>query len=224
MIERAEVACTPARPPLDGAWDAGPWGAVAPLELSCFRPEGSDHRPRVQVKLLHDGSGIAVFFRVEDRYVRSVQTRLHGPVCTDSCVEWFVRPLPDRGYFNFEVNCGGTLHASFVEDPTRTPNGFRKWRPLSPEACARIAIAHSMPPVVDPEIPDPVTWTLQLQVPLAVFEEFLGPLGPLAGQQWQANFYKCGDHTSHRHWVSWAPVGKLDFHRPQDFAPMVFAR
>ena len=223
MTLRAVISKAAALPAPDGNWNAAPWGGVAPLELTHFRPEGTDHRPRVQVKLLHDGRAVGAFFRVEDRYVRSVQTELHSSVCTDSCVEWFTRPRPDKGYFNFEVNCGGTLHASYIEDPSRAPSGFKKWRPLPADTCSQIEIAHSMPRVVEPEVAGPVTWTLALRVPLAVFEEFVGPLAPLSGQTWTANFYKCGDKTSHRHWASWAPVAELNFHRPQDFAPIAFA-
>jgi hypothetical protein len=45
---------------------------------------------------------------------------------------------------------------------------------------------------------------------------------PVSGQVWHANFYKCGDHTSHKHWASWQPVKELNFHRPEDFGDIVF--
>jgi hypothetical protein len=41
---------------------------------------------------------------------------------------------------------------------------------------------------------------------------------------WRANFYKCGDKTSHPHWLTWNPVDKPrpDFHLPQYFGTLVF--
>ena len=27
---------------------------------------------------------------------------------------------------------------------------------------------------------------------------------------WRANFYKCGDDTSHPHWAAWSPLKKVN--------------
>ena len=60
--------------------------------------------------MLYDERALSIIFRVEDRYVRAVAECFQDSVCTDSCVEFFVAPLPDsQAYFNFEVNCGGTM-------------------------------------------------------------------------------------------------------------------
>jgi hypothetical protein len=217
LVRRARVA-----PELSGDWDGPAWRDAGALEIAHFRPESSDHRPRAQAKVLHDGASIYVMFRVQDRYVRSVQTAYQGPVCTDSCVEWFARPRPEHGYVNFEVNCGGTLHCSYVEDPTRTPDGFKRFAFVPAALGAAVQIYHELPAVVEPEITEPITWRVAYRVPLALFETYTGASGDLSGQQWQANFYKCGDHTSHPHWAAWAPVQELNFHRPQDFASIRF--
>jgi len=76
--------------------------------------------------------------------------------------------------------------------------------------------------VVDPEITVPTDWEAGLRVPLSFFEKWVGPIGPLLGQTWRCNFYKCADRTSHPHWISWQPVGVLNFHRPSDFGPITF--
>ncbi|MEW6117215.1 MAG: carbohydrate-binding family 9-like protein, partial [Nitrospirota bacterium] len=41
-------------------------------------------------------------------------------------------------------------------------------------------------------------------------------------REWRANFYKCGDATSHPHWASWAPVEALNFHLPHCFGTICF--
>jgi hypothetical protein len=203
-------------------WDSPAWQHADVLDVSQFRPESSPHRPVTQARLLYDDDAIYAMFRVEDRFVRSVQTEYLGPVCTDSCVEWFVQPRPDAGYINFEINCGGTLHSSYIEDPTRIPGGFKRFTTIPAALAAQITIAHSMPAVIEREIADAVTWIVQYRVPLMLFESYVGKLGALSGQEWRANFYKCGDHTSHPHWAAWSPVQELNFHRPQDFAPIRF--
>ena len=84
-------------------------------------------------------------------------------------------------------------------------------------------ITSSLPPVVDPEITEPVNWSLEAVIPVEILEAFVGPLGPLPGQIWRANFYKCGDRTSHPHWVMWSPIGEIfSFHQPAFFGRLEF--
>lgn len=214
-------SAAPLKPEID--WNHPQWASLPAIELGYVRPESSDHHPRVSVRLAYDGTIVSALFRTEDRYVRSVRTRFQDLVCNDSCVEWFVQPLPGRGYFNFEFNCGGTLHVSFIENPTRTADGFVKFTRLSEADVRQVVIRTSMPAVVDPEITTPVVWTALIQVPVRLFDRYLGPVSTAPGTVWRANFFKCADETSHPHWLTWSPVGELNFHRPQDFASLVFA-
>ena len=80
----------------------------------------------------------------------------------------------------------------------------------------------SLPALVEPELRDPVEWQLAFYIPLAVLERYLGALGPLGGQSWRANLYKCGDKTSHPHWASWAPLAARNFHLPECFGALDF--
>jgi len=215
QVQRAAVPPTGEAFLDDPAWAQAEAGCVA-----AFRPEGSDHRPDVRFAVLHDATSLYVRFEVRDRYVRSVQTAYQGSVCTDSCVEFFVQPRPDRGYLNFETNAGGTLLLSYIEDATRTPGGFRKFRPVDAVWGRQIVVHHTLPAVVEPEMTGPVAWRLGYRIPVTLIEAHTGPLGPLDGQVWRANFYKCADHTSHPHWASWSPVTAFNFHLPECFGEL----
>lgn len=171
---------------------------------------------------MYDKEGLHLIFRVHDQYVRSVQTELNGPVCSDSCVEFFVKPKVDKGYINFEVNCGGTLLASYIEDHTRSSDGFAKYQMLTVADAQMLSVYHSMPETVEPELTEPTTWINQLFIPFALFEKYVGELGEISGQTWRANLYKCGDNTSHPHWASWNPVNELNFHLPECFGTIKF--
>ena len=161
-------------------------------------------------------------FEVQDRYVRSVQAHYQAPVSTDSCVEFFVRPRANKGYFNFEINAGGTLLLYYIEDATRASGGFVKFEKVPESFGKTVQIWHSLPAVVDPEIATPLTWGIGYRIPRALFETYTGPLGTFSGQIWRANFYKCGDATSHPHWASWAPIHEaLNFHVPECFGELV---
>jgi len=194
------------------------------LELAHFRPEGSTHRPKTSVKLLYTAEGIFGIFRVEDRYVRCKHTRYGDPVYKDSCVEFFVKPKADKGYFNFEFNCGGAFLCDYITNPERTPEGFREFVPILEEEGRHIIVHHSLPGVVDPEIRDAITWTLEFFIPIVLLEKYVGEIGDVGGSEWKMNFYKCGDGTSHPHWASWQPVPRLNFHMPECFGIIRFAQ
>jgi hypothetical protein len=210
------------RPELRGSWDGPAWMQADMLELAHFRPEGSRHRPKTFVKLLYNAEGIFGIFRVEDRYVRCVHTRYGDPIYKDSCVEFFVKPKADKGYFNFEFNCGGAFLCNYITNPDRTPGGFREFVRIPEEEGRHIIVDHSLPEIVEPEIKDGVTWTLEFFVPFGLIEKYIGEIGDVAGSQWKANLYKCGDETSHPHWASWQPVPKLNFHTPECFGAIRF--
>jgi hypothetical protein len=212
------------RPGLQDRWEGAAWRHVPELSIAHFRPESSCHRPCTQVKLVADDQRIYGLFRVADRFVRCVHTGFQSAVYKDSCVEFFVQPHPERGYFNFEFNCGGAVRASYITDATRTADGFKAFERLSPEEGARIAVWASLPTIVSPEITEKTTWFLAFQIPLDLLSHYVGTLDRVEGALWRANFYKCGDETSHPHWAAWHPVDALNFHLPHCFGQLRFLR
>lgn len=211
------IRLTSARPHLDGEWNSPIWTKADTARIAWFHPMSRDHHPDAQARALYSDEGLHVIFRVKDRYVRSVTTEYSGPVWKDACVEFFVKPRADKGYFNLEMNCGGTFLLGYSGDDSvkseRVP-----W-----EAASKIEVYHSMPEKVDPEIAEPIEWRVEYFVPFTVFEKYLGPLGNLAGQRWRGNFYKCAENNSHPHWAAWSPVGeKLNFHQPDKFGTIEF--
>ena len=162
-----------------GAWDGPVWSAADTLALDCFVAAKPAYKPRAQARVLYDDRQFFVLFRVEDRYVRSVHTRPNDPVSEDSCVEFFARPNPLGGYFNFEINAGGTMLLYYIEDWKRTAAGFQRFRRVDAGLMKSVRIFHSLPRVVDPEITNPVTWTIECAIPLRLIETYVGQLGVL---------------------------------------------
>ncbi len=212
-----------AAPPLQAEWTAPLWSHAETLEIRHFRPEGSDHRPQTSARLLYDRAGLYGIFRVHDRFVRCVRTEYHTEVWKDSCVEFFAQPRPDRGYFNFEFNCGGAFLCSYITTPERAPEGFKEFVKVPADIGLSIRAKSSLPQRVEPEITAPVVWALSFFIPRALFEHYLGPLGSLAGQVWRGNFFKAAVDNSHPHWASWSPVDEFNFHRPNCFGRLRFA-
>ena len=209
-------------PELQGSWDGNAWRNVPALEVSAFRPEGSAHRPRTDCKLLYDAEAIYAIFRVQDYYVRCVHAGFQADVYKDSCVELFLKPQAGSGYFNFEFNCGGSLLASYVTDPTRVGGRVKECVLLGVEDDAQIRRFHSLPAAVEPEIAEELVWYLECVIPFIVMEKYTGPFGQVSGQTWHGNVYKCGNETSHPHWGAWSAVHELNFHLPECFGEFYF--
>jgi hypothetical protein len=126
------------------------------------------------------------------------------------------------GYFNLEINCGGAFTCSYVEHPEPVQAGLPPGVTLMPAQAASLSIYHSLSGPIDHELPGPLLWTIEVRIPVTLFEYYVGPIEGLGGKVWRGNFYKCADKSSHPHWASWCPVGALDFHRPQDFGILQF--
>ncbi len=222
MNKDYEILFTRHIPEMRGLWNGAVWRTVPSLTLDFFRPEGSDHQPQTSCKLLYDEQNIFGIFRVDDRYVRCVHRAFQSDVWKDSCVEFFVHPAKSRGYFNFEFNCGGALLSSYVTDPTRVGGSLKEYVPLDLNDYQQIHRYASFPQIVEPEITKRVVWTLEFTLPFAVLKRYTQLTKPLKGAVWRANFYKCGNETSHPHWASWQPLSARNFHEPESFGQIAF--
>lgn len=206
---------------IDARWDKPAWQSVQPVELKYYMGEKPEHLPKVQAKVAYDEKNVYVIFRVEDRYVRAVAPKHQGLVCRDSCVEFFFAPGTDvtKGYFNLEMNCGGTMLLHFQLIPRKN------MVPLTDEDLARIEVAATQPRLIDPEIAEPTTWSVEYRIPVEIMEKYLPDAAkPAPGVEWRANFFKCADATSHPHWLTWNKVERPrpDFHVPEYFGTLVF--
>jgi hypothetical protein len=204
----------------DADWDKSPWQDIPSEVIQNYMGRKPDHFPKVEMKIAYDDMAIYMMFRVEDRYVRAVAAEHQDNVCGDSCVEFFFTPDSDvsKGYFNLEMNCGGTMLFHFQPVPG-------KGRITIPKSeCNKIMSAHSLPRFVDPEIEEAVTWTVEYWIPIALLKRYCQVITPAPHVSWRANFYKCADNTSHPHWLTWSPVNFPDpnFHLPQSFGILEF--
>ncbi|WP_211372091.1 carbohydrate-binding family 9-like protein [Flagellimonas olearia] len=206
---------------IDGDWSKDAWRDVQPLQLENHMGEYPEHMPKVQVKVMYDEEAIYVIYKVDDQYVRCVLEEYQDPVSQDSTVEFFFTPGQDiqKGYFNLEMNCGGTGLFKFQE---KARKGQLK---IPKESFDHITAAHSLPKKVYPEIKEPVTWTLEYRIPFDVLSTYFDEMEyPAPGVEWKANFYKIADKSSHPHWLTWSYVDnpKPQFHLPEFFGTLRF--
>lgn len=207
------------RDALVDAFDQGSWSGIHPHTLDFFMGDPPRHRPLTQFKIAWDTDVLLMTFEVEDRYVVARSQTYQDPVCRDSCVEVFFTPNDDihTGYFNLEINCGGTGLFEFHPDATTNI-------PIPREAFDCIQIRAGLPTIIDPEITDPLTWHLTVALPAHILSPYCPVVAPRPGVTWRGNIYKCADNSSHPHWLTWAPVNfpRPRFHLPQWFGSLAF--
>ena len=220
MSDAYKVQKLSEQPEINAVWDKIPWRDIEPLHLENFMGDRPEHFPFTQARVAYDNMAIYVIFRVEDRYVRAVADTNQGPVYMDSCVEFFFTPGSDvtKGYFNLEMNCGGTMLFHHQMEP-RTD---QIW--ISEYHIGQVEVAHTLPRIVEPEIDSDTTWIVEYRIPFSILGEYHSFPTPEAGTVWRANFYKCADKTSHPHWLTWAPVDfpRPNFHLPEFFGKLEF--
>ena len=224
MPREYRVRRAPAAPVWQDAWDSAVWNAADTATVSSFHPRSSSHRPETHVRLLYDRNNLYGLFQVRDRYVRCRHLHYQDPVYRDACVEFFVQPRADKGYFNFEMNCCGALLLRYVEDPTRGPSGeLAQSTPVPPDIAPGVKVRSSLKGPIEPEMIEETVWSVSFVIPLGVLAHYAGALGDPAGQVWRGNFYKCAEDNSHPHWASWSPIGPtLNFHQPNTFGILRF--
>lgn len=191
-------------------------GVVAKIDQ--FHPATKGFRPKTTVHVLHDGRNLYLRFDVKDRYVFCRRRPFQGHVYRDSCVEFFVKPKAKKGYFNFEINCGGQMLVYYIHDfATLT------FTPLTKADVEPMTIKTKLKAPIVPEITRPTDWWLEATIPVSVMEKYVGRIGDLSGQRWRANFQKCGNESSHPHWATWNDIRPMkNFHQPEKFGELIF--
>lgn len=205
---------------IDANWDKKEWKDIETIQIKRHMGAMPKFVPVVESKMMYDKENLYVIFRVKDRFVKSTVTALNGPVSENSCVEFFFSPDTSKplNYFNLEINAGGTPLIFHVTKPRAT------YDKLSDDDIKQIEIAHSLPAVVDPEIKEPVTWTIEYRIPVAMLKKYSNVTPPAPGIKWKGNFYKTGSETSNPNYMTWSFVDHPvpDFHLPQFFGTLVF--
>ena len=207
--------------PLVGEPTAGPWKEAKALKVSQFPWHTAGDKQMTIVRVVYDEQAIYAQFMCEDKHIFAETTELNGPVCKDSCVEFFatIEPQKRPDYFNLEINCCGTFLLGF--------NGSGQNCVITPELARRITVASSVPGPTKDESPADNGWWVAVRLPFDVIAELSGrPVTPASGTIWGANFYRCGGKTDRQHscWSAPKPgqFARPAFHQPEYFGTLAF--
>ena len=174
------------------------------------------YQPEVSFRIAHSDSLLFLKYYVKEEHILARRMDPNSAVHRDSCVEFFVDPLQDGNYYNFEFNCIGTTHLAY--GPGRGKRTF-----IPPELIEKkIKTYSTLGKEAFEERSGTFEWEMVIVIPSSIFAYNEGlSFSKLVSN---ANFYKCGDDTTKRHYLSWNPVNtpKPDFHRPEYFGVLNF--
>lgn len=205
--------------PTEGPWtkansiriDDHPWYGEAPAERNV--------PIEATAQLLYDEQALYIQYEVIDGHQQATTTELNGRVWTDSCVELFANPVPDRRhYFNFEANCTGHFRLGFGP-------GREDRRLVPPELADAVRVETSVSgPRKEPEPGTDKRWWLAAALPFDALRAFTGlDFDHSSGAVWRGNLQCCREDSAPSYAV-WSSIDgpSPDFHRPDQFGRLVF--
>ncbi len=174
------------------------------------------YMPQVSFRIAHSDSLIFLKYYVKEEHILAKQSEPNTAVHRDSCVEFFLDPMQDGNYYNFEFNCIGTSHLAY--GPSRGERTFISAEVIKNQIMTWSTLGNKP----FEEKSDNFEWEMVIVIPSSVFiyNEDIN-FSKLTSN---ANFYKCGDDTTKIHYLSWNPVKSPypDFHRPEYFGILNF--
>ena len=182
------------------------WDRIPKLDLDhiLWLP---DQGVRAFGQFCYEKDMLHVHLRATESDIRAEYTEPLSPVCQDSCLEFFFMPQGEDRYFNYEINPNGCLYIGFGHGRSDSTALYRE-------------DIQDLFAIKTDRTED--GWEVYYRIPVTFLQLFY-PGYSFSGIL-RANVYKCGDLTSHKHYLSWNAVKseKPDFHRPEDFGMMVF--
>jgi hypothetical protein len=177
-------------------------------------PDTYPSAPEVSFKIAHNGDNVFIHFFVSEDEILAKVSEDNGAVWTDSCVEFFIS-FDDSSYYNAEFSCigkallgykKGQLEAMHAETPVM--NQIKRYPSLGYGTFEKKQGGFK--------------WDLLVIIPVSAYWQ--SGLESFKGIQAKANFYKCGDHLSTPHFLSWNPIKteKPNFHKPEYFKELIF--
>jgi hypothetical protein len=183
------------------------------IPIRCLPWESFTYTPRVFFSIAYHDA-IYIKYYVQEDHLRIAYHNPNDPVYNDSCVEFFIALDDSQQYYNLEFNPAGTcLLAYGVNRNNRTFADPCLIRQIRSETRIRSEYENGEKSFL---------WELTLVIPFGVFS--FHDISTLRGMKARANFYKCGEHTTEKHYLAWNCIqsAELDFHQPEHFGSLKF--
>ena len=182
------------------------WRAI-PAAVFCDAVSSAAPQQGTSVRAVWDAEELRVLMHGADTHAWATLTERDAPLYEEEVVEVFLDPAGDlESYFEIEVN---PLNAVLDLVLRRNRSGYVKdfaWR------CEglRTAVAKSA-----------TAWSAEFSIP---FPSLIAA-PPEVGDRWRANFCRIDRPPGGpRELTAWSPTGRANFHTPERFGILEFAR
>jgi hypothetical protein len=162
----------------------------------------------------HFNEGLRIQFSVIEPFLSVKKRKINEAVHKDNCVEIFIAFENEKGYYNFEFNCLGSIKAAFGDR--------RVHRRFLPSYLLKL-IQDSVDISLDNGgIGNRIRWTIDAVIPISAFLHH--HLKSFSGLTCSVNFTKCGDDLPEPHFLSWVNLTSdtPNFHQPSSFGKLIF--
>lgn len=174
-------------------------------------------RPETYACLAWDGDNLHLYMRSYEDSPRDETDCDNGDIYMDSCMEFFINPVPDKTpdfFINMEVNPRRYVYLASGDPYNRVLLKSDKFNRFGLE-------------ILDKgDWNDKVYWDLTASIPLAFFKEQFPEFDLEPGMKLRGNFFKCGDGTPIPHFGCWSEITNPDpepfFYRPECFGELFF--
>ena len=196
----------------------GMWDNIESICIDNYPWDENGYKPKAEVKLVYTDDCLFIRFIATEKEPRVEESEFNSSVFQDSCVEAFILPDPsnDDRYFNFEINARGTLLLQ-LDNKIRNRESLDFINPKYFEIVTDINSSNYK------EYNNYKPWKVEYKIPFRFIKTFFENFEVESGRIMKANFTKCGDKTSYKHYGTWAYIEneKPAFHRPQFFKEIV---
>ena len=170
-------------------------------------PDEFPYLPSTAALVARNNTHMVVMYHVRGLDIRASEMTDNEMVCADSCCEFFVSDPIDGTYYNFEVNCIGTLKAA-------KRKSRQDYKLFNLDELSKV-IRHTSLERKEARLTGIHSWRVAMCIPF----DLIGFTSDTVPHRLAANFYKCADKSDHPHYVSWNPINTEhpDFHRPECF-------
>lgn len=180
------------------------WDTIKEEMLDCTNQNGGLSYPETSFKAVRTDRGIVIKYISAERNPLARYSKRNDPVYLDSCVEFFFMPNPsnDKRYMNFELSAGKGLLIGLGEK--RHNRDYLSFD--IEDFCIETVIKEDC-------------WQAKLFIPFSFVLKYFDKIEPVI----YGNFYKCGDETAVKHYLTWNYVetNRPDFHRPECFGKII---
>ncbi|OGO80429.1 MAG: hypothetical protein A2Y21_00525, partial [Clostridiales bacterium GWC2_40_7] len=159
------------------------WSHLPKISIDCYLWETNGYKPRVEASVCYSDTGLHIHFTAWENNITIRSFNENGPVYKDSCVEFFLNPMPEKDsrYMNFEINAVGVLLLGIG-------SGRSDWGLLEKADHSLFGVRSSVPVNGFDSFNGPF-WTIEYTIPFRFIKEYFIEFEPKPGKQMRANFY-----------------------------------